>query len=125
MRLARSFSTFALLVLAAACSSSLAPVNVGGVVVRVDDGQFLVRNETDKPIFTFVVGRETATRIDWIMCADPDRCDPLASGATRRTPLTQISGGDEPELQFSWWHGVATPNGWGWDSVRTAVVKTR
>ncbi|HEX8850966.1 MAG TPA: hypothetical protein VF761_15650 [Gemmatimonadaceae bacterium] len=125
MRLTRSPATFAVLLLAGACSSSLAPVNIGGVVARVDDGQLIVRNGTDRPVFTFAIGREVATRTDWIICADPDRCDPLASGATRRTPLSQIMGGDEPELQLSWWHGVATPNGWGWDSVRTAVVKTR
>lgn len=125
MRLTRSISTIVLLFFAAACSSSLAPVNVGGVVARVDDGTFIVRNDTQSPVFTFVIGRETATRTDWIICADPDRCDPLAPAATRRTPLTAISGGGEAELQFSWWHGVATPNGWGWDSIRTAIVKTR
>jgi len=124
MRLTHSLSAFALL-LAAACSSSLAPVNVGGVVARVDDGQLVVRNETHSPVFTFAIGRETATRTDWIPCADPERCDPLAPGATRRTALAEIMGGDEPELFFTWWHGVATPNGWKPDSIRTAVLKTR
>lgn len=125
MRLARSLALLTLLFATAACDSTTAPVNVGGVQVRAASGELVIRNSTPSPVFYFAAGRETATRLDWRLCADPDRCNPLAPGDVRHVPLSQINGGDEPELIFAWWHGVATPNGWGPDSVRSAIVKTR
>ena len=125
MRLTRSLPLLALLFATAACDSTTAPVNVAGVEARVANGELVIHNATPNPVFTMAVGREAAALVDWIPCADPDRCDPLAAGAVRKVPLSQIIGGTEPELIFTWWHGVATPNGWKPDSIRSAIVKTR
>lgn len=125
MRLTRPITLLALLVATAACGSTTAPVGVAGVEARVANGALVVHNATPNPVFTNAVGREAAALVDWVPCADPDRCDPLAAGATRTTPLSQIVGGTEPELILSWWHALATPNGWRPDSIRSAIVKTR
>lgn len=125
MRLPRSSALLALLFVTDACSSGTAPVDVGGVQVRVASGELVIHNGTASPVFSIAMGREIAALIDWIPCADPDRCNPLAAGAVRHVPLATINGGAERELLFYWWHGVATPNGWGPDSIRSAIVKTR
>lgn len=113
-----------LLALTTACTSTTVPLDIGGVEVRAANGELLIHNATRSPVFTFAVGREAASVVDWIPCAEP-RCDPLPAGGERRIPLSQIVGGAEPELNFYWWHGVATPNGWKPDSIRNAIVKTR
>lgn len=117
----------AILVVAAfatlACSGTTDPTRIGGVYAVSRDGNLEVRNRTDAPVFTFIVGRETANLIDWFPCVDAARCPPIPPGESRRQANPRkIDGSREKEAVVSWWHVVATPNGLHPDSIRSAVV---
>ena len=118
------FAVFALAAFALlACAAGTDPTRIGGVDAISRHGSLEVTNRTDAPVFTMIVGRETATLIDWIPCVDAARCPPIPPGESRRqaNPRT-MNRSLEKEAIVSWWHAVATPNGLSPDSIRSAVV---
>lgn len=111
----------------AGCRSSTAPRRADANLVRAvtaGSGLLAVTNDTGTPVFTLVVGGETAQLINWIPCVDA-RCAPIAPGATRVAAFspTAPSGRREHVAIVYWWHAV--PDGAGGarpDSVRAIFV---
>jgi len=127
MRRSVAIAAFSLLAAAAGCNSSTLMPVLGPVSVQVNRSTATLRltNHTDRPVFTFVIGRVTAMLADWVPCADAERCPPIAPGATREVPAPQRtpSGEKEKEAIVYWWYAVATPGGgFAADSIRAIVV---
>lgn len=84
------------------------------VVTKVADSEELViRNESAQPIFTYVVDRAQAARINWAPCADVSRCPPpLGPGESQRVPWPapdSLSTAGERAAIVYWWR--PTPAG--------------
>lgn len=97
-------------------------IDVGGVEALALADQVVLTNKTSSPVFYFLVGREASALVDWIACADPDRCPTIQPGSSISVQRSQINGGSEPEILVFWWHGVNTPAGPRPDSVRRAIL---
>ena len=98
-------------VLAAACRDPLAPNQVA-VVNLATVRTIVVANRTSTPVFVMVIGRNQMTVIDYLMCADPDRCNPIAPGASRKYDYPGPFGGAaEKEAVVSWWHSTRGSDG--------------
>lgn len=97
----------------------------GDVTAKLKDGRIEIVNGTTKPVFTFVIGANMAPLANWAACADPDLCPPIPPGGRKLEDWPAPFGG-QPETQalVYWWHGVATPNGWGPDSIRVLGVSS-
>jgi hypothetical protein len=95
------------------------------VRVTATPASLLLTNAGAEPVFTFVVGRETAALIDWIPCVDAARCPPIAPGATRREPRpTRPGGAPEGEALVYWWRAAPGPGDAPRpDRIRVIVVR--
>lgn len=113
-----------LVALALACTATTGPIQIGGVEALARRGKIQITNRTERPVFTFVVGRETSALIDWMPCVDSVRCPPLEVGATRTVPYpVKIGGAPEKEALIYWWHAVpAAGGGFRPDSIRYGIV---
>lgn len=99
-------------------------VDIGGVTATVKHGRIDILNGTAKPIFTFIVGRQMSALADWIPCADPRYCESIEPGGRRTVDWPPpYDGTPETEAIVYWWHSVATPNGYGPDSIRVGIVR--
>jgi len=98
----RYLAVFAVLA-ALACNS---PVAVGGTLdVSVAPTGLRIVNNSGAPAYFFAVERETAARINWAPCVDPEQCREVAVGAVY------------------WWHLVPeTGDTFHADSIRALVV---
>ena len=73
-----------------------------GVVADASQDMVDVLNCTNAPIYTFIVGRDTAALILWAPSVDGDG---LEEGARAAYPIDDILGGTtEEELIVFWWH---------------------
>ena len=96
----------------------------GPLAVKVSRTQLSLVNRGDRPVYTFVIERETRMLADWAACADPAHCPSLAPGATQVIPFTEgnrLAPGREALV--NWWYSVSTPDGYRPDSIRTFVVR--
>lgn len=110
-----------------ACSGATGPTKIEGVTARSESGHIRITNGTNRPIFTFVVGREISALINWAACADPERCPTLAPRASRSEPNPPPHGGRaETEALVYWWYGVRDETGaWRPDRIRGGIVPLR
>ena len=127
LRPRRALALGALMLLAGAmpaCGSSTAPSDV--IPLR-DEYAVVIRNRTNAPMFTFVVGRQAAALVDWFPCVDAVRCPPIMPGrAATRTVNGTLERIREREALVYWWHAVGRPDGTvGHDSVRYVVVELK
>lgn len=98
-------------VFAAACRDPMAPNQVTVVIVP-SARTIVVANRTSTPVFVMVIGRNLMTVVDYMMCADPDRCNPIAPGASRKYDYPGPFGGTaEKEAVVSWWHSTRGSDG--------------
>ena len=63
-----------------------------------------VTNETNRPVFYFVVGREEAKLLDWAPTLNSDFR--LLPGETVRIPHAQLHLEQGEDVFVSWWHAV-------------------
>jgi len=110
--------------LLAACASLTESLPADAVRATADAEAVRVTNNTRRPVFTFVVSRNTLPLILWGPCADAVRCPPIAPGATRAEPRSQmLLDPEDREVVVHWWHAVPGPDGVPRpDSIRTFVV---
>ena len=110
---------------AGGCRSALDPVSDGTLRVAVAADSVRVRNLGDRPVFTLLVGDETAPLITWYPCVDAARCPPIAPGATRAEPRpTTVGGRPERGATVYWWRAVLVAGGPARpDSVRVLHVR--
>lgn len=106
------------------CATSTGPQNDAvDAVSREQD--IAITNRTRRDIYTFVVGREAAARINWAPCVSGPSCVPLPPGETRRAPFTtaQRIASAEREVLVYWWHSVRGPDGTrGPGSIQVEIV---
>lgn len=94
------------------CGSGTAPVYRGGVEAIARDQKIDVMNRTERPVFTFVVGRDLAALINWAPCVDAVRCPPIPPGSIRSEAYPQVrSGVAEREAIVYWWHAIRGADG--------------
>jgi hypothetical protein len=71
-------------------------------------------NRADRPVYTFVVGRQASASINWAPCVAPE-CGRIAPGGTRAVPYPPpalVTGyAAETEALVFWWHAVPGPGG--------------
>jgi hypothetical protein len=83
-------------------------------------------NSSASAVFYIVIENETATRIDWIPCADASRCLQVTPHSEKTVPNSDIIGytpGDQQAIVY-WWHLVPAPGGGvRADSVRVVQVR--
>ena len=118
----RYLAVFAVLA-ALACNS---PVAVGGTLdVSVAPTGLRIVNNSGAPAYFFAVERETAARINWAPCVDPEQCREVAVGAETTVPYTAVAGwapGAHEAIVY-WWHLVPeTGDTFHADSIRALVV---
>ena len=105
----RYLAVFAVLA-ALACNS---PVAVGGTLdVSVAPTGLRIVNNSGAPAYFFAVERETAARINWAPCVDPEQCREVAVGAETTVPYTAVAGwapGAHEAIVY-WWHLVPESN---------------
>lgn len=91
---------------------------VAGCGLFVDEGTYTVRGEvtawvtaealsitngTEAPVYTFVVGWETSTVIDWAPTLDGPTLPPGETWSVPRAELENVRP-SEPGLHVYWWH---------------------
>ena len=119
-------SAIALVVVSGAngCSAISGPSSTDQVAASARNGQIEVRNNSQEAAFIFVLGREAAAYTDWIACADPTACTPIAAGSRRSVayPSSQVRANEREALVF-WWHAVRGMDGdFRPDSIRSVIV---
>src|SRR5687767_13666321 len=114
----------AILVSLVACGDGTEPTQIGGVEAVARLGQIEITNRTTSPVFTFVIGRESAALVDWIACVNAAVCPPLAPNDIKRVPYPKKTDGrPEREALVYWWHAVLGSNGQQRpDSIRVGIV---
>lgn len=127
MRIPRIVLPLLLLASLAGCGNPTASLQLDGpLTVRAGARTLHLRNQTARPVYVFVVERESAAVIDWAACSNPDTCDGLAPGGERSVGYERIAGyesGDQEAILY-WWHleprlgGGFTP-----DSIRAEVIR--
>ena len=121
----RSAATLCLLLATGGCSpTGLRPAET--VAAVAGEQQIAITNQTRRPIFTFVVGREMAALVYWVPCMSGPECEPLPPGATRYVPYPSAAIPEaEREALVYWWHAVRSPTGRvvRADSIRALIVK--
>lgn len=126
MRILRFVLALLLLAGASACGDPATFRLDGPLSVRVRAPRVELRNETPRPVYVFVVERESAARIDWMTCVNPDECDAIAPGDGETVRYDQIAGyedGDREAIVY-WWHVVQQPGGgWAAETVHSQVVR--
>lgn len=98
----------------------------GPLRIRTADGTLRLQNRTAGTVYTFVMEREDAARIDWIPCSDPVTCEGLPPNVERSIPYGRISGYDrgDREAVVYWWSLRAKAGG-GYEphEIRNAIVR--
>ena len=106
---------------ATACGSPVGPVLVTARVPTLR-----VMNRSDRPIYYFVVERESAASVDWRPCTQAETCPAVAPGAQAVVSFDRIVGYEpgEREAIFYWWHLVHAPqDAFAVDSIRAIIVR--
>ena len=104
-----------------ACAESTGVVDVDGVRLQTDGSRIQLTNNTDSPVFFYVVGMKSAPLYDPYLCLDASRCTPLEPGVTQSIPYPTFNGERETEAILTWWHSVVGPDG----QLRADSFRTR
>ena len=115
-------AAMALLVSASGCRDATGVLDDGGILAVARNQHILITNKTQKPIFTFVVGRNSAALINWHPCVEGPLCPPLLPGHVRSEPYP-AAGFGEREVVVYWWVAVRGPGGvMQADRIRARIV---
>ena len=108
----RSGAILILLLATSGCATSTG-LDSGAVEAVARQPDIAITNRTQRDIYTFVVGRETAAMINWAPCVAGPSCSPLPPGNTRRAPYatSYLISSPEREVLVYWWHAVRGPDG--------------
>jgi hypothetical protein len=97
---------------AAACDTPFGLRELNGVSADARNQQVIVTNNSASPIFGYVMGRVSETRVDPFLCVDAAQCPPIQPRDSRIYPYATISfDPGEIEVVVRWWHAV--PDGSG------------
>lgn len=102
------------------------PAETSSEQLRAQASSFTLtlQNLGSTTVYTFVVEREYAARINWAPCADPTHCTGLEPGASTALPFSQIGGYSAGAREAVVYHWHLIPQGGVFlpDTIRALVV---
>jgi hypothetical protein len=112
------------LLVAPACEDSTAPAQ-DEFTIHTTGEEIVLSNAADKPVFYFIVERQTAALLDFATCVQGRDCKSVAPGQTVRIPYRQIAGykPERKEAIVYWWTTVLAATGPRVDKLRSQVVE--
>ena len=105
MRLACAILSLALII---GCSDPVEPQ--GAVSAVVEGSAVIVTNESTAPIFFLVLPQVGRASIDYYICADPIRCNPIPPGQSRSSSLAAGMFQGETEVIVIVWRSHRNAN---------------
>lgn len=120
--------TIVLLFLIAGCrdNPTQPPVQAGDVVIQADEPFVTITNNSSKPLFTFIVGKNLAALLDWVPCVDADECPPIPPNSTAKKAYTANNiDASETEALVYWWHVVVVDGEPGHTEIQQAQIRVR
>jgi hypothetical protein len=101
--------TASLSLAAAACEKSTGPVHIYDGPLRIVPRfpELLMENRSTETIYYFAVEQDTAAKVTWAPCEDPDTCSHASIGAGQfhRVSYTRITGytlNDRVAIVYYW-----------------------
>ena len=129
MRRPSFISAMMLLLLASsACNSATEPrtIDVEDVVFTARKPTLEIRNNTDKPIFYFVVGRNASAYTDWYPCVDETECPTIPPKGTLVKTYQELGiQQTEVEALVWWWHAVTVDGQRKPEFIHQGLIKIR
>jgi hypothetical protein len=118
----KQFCTVLLLGLGA-CSGSTG-ISEDDFAIRATGQDVVLVNSSERPVFYFLVERETAAVINFATCVEPE-CPHVAAGATVRVPYTAITGYQpgKREIIVHLWLSVPSSSGPRAESIQGTVLE--
>jgi hypothetical protein len=101
-------------------------IQAGYVTVTATSAGLKLTNQTEKPVYTFAVERNTSALVDWVPCTYFGNCgDGLAPGATTTIPWEKVVGWkpEAREYVVSWYHVEIISGKPTLTSMQSVVVK--
>lgn len=97
----------------ASCGSLTAPGEPESLRHEVRPAHLVLTNQTGLPVFHMVVEETLLPLINWVPCADPAFCAPIAPGSSVELAFEGIPGhGAESErVVVFWWHAEGARDG--------------